>query len=152
MKRFWRRSTVGLGWGLLVLSLGTLQPAEVEAQDGFRLIVHPTNPRSSITPHEASWLFLRKVSRWEHGTEVSPVDLPQDSPVRRSFTREIHGKSVMAVKAYWNRVIYSGGGLPPPVKGSEREVVEYVKRNEGAIGYVSSGTSTRGVKVLRVGP
>jgi hypothetical protein len=40
--------------------------------------------------------------------------------------------------------------VPPPQMKSDREVLDYVKANRGAIGYVSRRAPLKGVKVLKV--
>lgn len=150
MVKDFRRCALGLAVALLTGSLLALWAGETRAQQSFQVIVHPDNPTESISAQRLSWLFLRRATRWDHGADASPVDLPEGSTIRAEFTEEIHDRSVSAVKAYWTRVIYSGGGLPPPVKQSPTEVVEFVGRNAGGVGYVPSGTPLVGVKVLEV--
>jgi len=46
--------------------------------------------------------------------------------------------------------VFAGSGTPPIEKKSDLEVIEYVKKNSGAIGYVSKSTNTTGVKEITV--
>ena len=55
-----------------------------------------------------------------------------------------------AVLAYWNQKMFSGAEVPPPQKSSEREVIEFVRNNAGAVGYVSASAPLTQVKVLRI--
>ena len=130
-----------LGVGLLYLYAG---------EASYRLVVNSENPVSSLSRDEASKLFLKKVRTWEHGVTVLPVDLVSSLPVREEFTREIHGKSVSAVKNYWQQQIFSGRNTPPPEKSSDAEVIAYVKSSPGAIGYVSGKADVGEVKVVRI--
>ena len=67
-----------------------------------------------------------------------------------SFAQTVHGRSGSAVKSYWQKRLFSGRGVPPPEMGSNAEVVAYVERNPGAIGYVRAGQALRGVKRIDV--
>ena len=58
------------------------------------------------------------------------------------------GKPVAAVLSHWQRLIFSGKGVPPSELAGEREVVSFVKRTAGAIGYVSESAAVEGVKAL----
>ena len=40
--------------------------------------------------------------------------------------------------------------MMPKALGSEEQVVEYIAKTEGAVGYVSAGVALMGVKVLDV--
>ena len=64
----------------------------------------------------------------------------------------MHGKKTTAVRSYWLQVIFSGRGVPPPEKPSDKDVIAYVKAHPGAIGYVAATTATDDVKVLKVVP
>jgi ABC-type phosphate transport system substrate-binding protein len=46
--------------------------------------------------------------------------------------------------------VSSGKGAMPKMFASDAEVVAYVRNTKGAIGYVSAGAITEGVKVLDV--
>ena len=137
---------------LLILLVGILLPAGRLHAQAFKVIVNTANPVSSLTKAEASKFFLKKKSKWGHGSEVRPVELPGASSVRGNFTKEIHSKKPAAINAYWQKQIFAGRATPPPEKGSDAEVVAYVQANPGAIGYVSSGASVGGVKVVKITP
>jgi hypothetical protein len=63
----------------------------------------------------------------------------------------VHGKSVAYVTRYWERLIFAGRGIPPPVVASSAAVMELVSANRGAIGYVDAATTIAGdLKVIEV--
>lgn len=120
-------------------------------QAGFKLIVNKDNPVSSLSAKEVSNLFLKKVTKWSHGEAVQPLDLTESSPVREKFSKEIHGRKVSSIKAYWQKQIFSGRKIPPPEKKSDQEVLNFVSNNAGAIAYVSAGSGIpANTKVLTV--
>ena len=122
-------------------------------EEGFKVIVNASNPNSELTKREISKLFLKKVKRWKESNEaVLPVDLIADSPVRGKFSAEIHERKLSSIKAYWQKQIFSGRGVPPPEKTSDEEILKYVEKNVGAIGYVSKSAEidTYAVKVVEI--
>ena len=121
------------------------------AADSYEVVVNSANPVTSLDRGEVSALFLRRTSRWDDGTTVLPVDGP-DSAARESFSKDVLGRKTPAVRSHWLQVIFSGRGVPPPEKASDKEVIAYVKAHPGAIGYVSGSTATNDVKVLTVQP
>ncbi len=117
----------------------------------FKLIVHSSNAAAAaMTTKELSKVFLKKTTHWKDEKKIEVVDLGADSSVRESFSRYVHGKSVTAVKAYWQQQIFSGRATPPAELKDDAAVIEFVKSNEGAIGYVSAGADVEGLKVLAV--
>lgn len=116
----------------------------------FKVIVNAANQTSSMSTKEVSDLFMKKTTKWSNGTTAAPVDLNSNSGVRESFSKKIHGKATAAVRSYWQQAAFSGSASAPPEKANDSEVIEYVKRNPGAIGYVSSEASTAGVKTISI--
>jgi ABC-type phosphate transport system substrate-binding protein len=120
-------------------------------EGGFQIVVSASNSISSIPTAQLTRLFLKKTTTWSNGLKVVPVDQRRNSTVREAFSQRVHGKDASNIISYWQRQIFSGKASPPPEVSSDREVLEFIRRNSGAIGYVSSGTSLGGgVKAVRV--
>ena len=136
---------------VLFVALGIFA-ARSEAQDAsaYKVIVHPTNATTQISRLKVGEMFLKKLTRWPEGAPVMPVEPSAKTPMRQRFALEIYGKQVIAISAYWQQMIFSGKGIPPPEKSTDVDVVAYVRDTPGAIGYVWAGTDTSGVKVVAV--
>lgn len=134
----------------LVLSLGGASRLAAQGRS-YVVIVNEGNTVADVTTEELSLVFLKRAPRWSTGQAVTPVDLSDRSPVRASFSRDVHGKSTAEVKSYWHTVIFTGRGVPPMEASSEEAVVAFVRANPGAIGYVSATTSLgQGVRAVTV--
>lgn len=122
-------------------------------EPGFKIIVNASNPSEALSAKEISKLFLKKVTKWKEGGEkAEPVDLIDDLEIREDFSKVIHGRKVSSIKSYWQKKIFSGRGVPPLEAESEQKVLEFVAKNNGAIGYVSEAANIDAyeLKVLRV--
>ena len=117
----------------------------------FSVIVHADNRATTISRDELSKVFLKRNAKWPDGQHVEPVDLKPDAAARIAFTDAVHRKAVRAIRAFWQQQIFSGRDVPPPEKNTETEVLEFVKQNPGAVGYVSADVRLiDGVKTLVV--
>lgn len=125
-------------------------PVRAQAPVGYRVIVNPANPVTEVDRPFLLRAFLKKITRWQDGSTIRPVDQNLDSPVRRVFTEDVLGRTVAAVRNGWEQAIFDGRDVPPPELDSDAEVVDYVLRNPGAIGYVSPQAALNGARVLRV--
>ena len=137
---------------ILLISIGFLLGSglsHARAAD-YQVIVNSGNPVSSLSRDQVSKMFLKKVTKWENGRKILPVDLASSSPVREKFSQDIHHRSVSAIKNYWQQQVFSGRSAPPPEKTSDAEVLDYIQANPGAIGYVSGSANVKEVKVLQV--
>ena len=131
----------------LALCFGCLLCSDLYAQ-GYTIIVHPSTSISSFSKNDISKLFLKKKTTWPSGAKVLPVDLLAASSVRIRFSKDIHGKDVSSIAAYWQQQIFSGRSVPPPEEASDKAVIAFVQEHPGAIGYVSGGVVSGIVKVL----
>ena len=135
-----RRAVLAVGV-VAVLAAGAAPVASADAR--FRVIVNPQVKGGQIPRTALSSIFLGRAPRWGDGSEVRPVDQSLRSPLRVAFSNDVHMQGLMEIQVYWQREI-AKGRVPPPVKSSDDEVVEYVASTPGAIGYVSTGTALPG--------
>ena len=136
-------------FGLAILLAAA--PKALTAQGGFVVIANEASGVQELSADDVSRMFFKRTTQWPNGQVIVPVDLPVRARTRATFSQAVHGKSVSAVTAYWNRQIFSGRGVPPVERSSEQEVVTFVRSTPNAIGYVSVGTSLgSGVKEVRI--
>lgn len=145
-----RQSLSILALTALCMGMGAAVASAAGSLADFVVVVHPAQDLSSITTADLTKLFLKKTPKWPNGTAVAPVDQAVDAGVREVFSELVLGKKVSAVGSYWQQQVFSGQGIPPEVKAGDAEVLSYVKATPGAIGYVSAGAATDGVKVVAV--
>lgn len=126
----------------LVLATTTLLASQSgspgAATPAFRVIVHASNPVASAGREELSAIFMKRLGRWPSGADIIPIDQQQESVVREQFSRAVHGKNTAYVIRYWHRLIFAGRGIPPREAKNDAAVIDFVRAERGAIGYVSS--------------
>jgi ABC-type phosphate transport system substrate-binding protein len=115
---------------------------------GYLIIVNESNPADELERRFVADAFLRKVTLWPRGDVIHPVDLAPSSPIRRRFTEDVLKRSVDSVKSYWQQHIFAGRDLPPPELETDDDVIAYVLKHPGAVGYVSAGAELRGTKAI----
>ncbi|MDP2341200.1 MAG: hypothetical protein Q8O67_09590 [Deltaproteobacteria bacterium] len=119
-------------------------------EPSFRVIVHKSNPVTSMSRSDLERLFLKKESRWSEDRPADPIDQASTSPVRAEFSRLVLHKSTDAVVSYWQQRIFSGRGVPPALRGSEAEIVDYIAKSPGGVAYVSAAADLKDTKVVVV--
>jgi ABC-type phosphate transport system substrate-binding protein len=145
-----RSALILVAFAALLLALVTPVFADAPAVPIYQVIV---NPASKLTEVDRSFLedaYLKKISHWPSDQMIRPVDLLPSSATRRAFSEAVVHRSIDAVKGYWQQRIFSGRDVPPPELDSDDEVVKYVLKYEGAVGYVSRGANLNGSKVIAV--
>jgi ABC-type phosphate transport system substrate-binding protein len=117
------------------------------AEPAFVVVAHPAVQVNEFSRAQLSRFFLKKTTQWPDASLVRPVE-PLEPKLREAFAQQVHERSAAAIAAYWNALIFSGRELPPLEKATDADVVAYVRATPGAIGYVSAGADTAGVKVI----
>ena len=137
----------------VALAVGVISPSAhaADADAGYKLVVHAANPVTTLSRDNVTQIFLKKTTTWPNGQPIAPVDQRSDAPSRHAFSLSVLRRETHEVASYWNQMIFSGRALPPPTKGSDEEVLAFVRTNPNAIGYVDGETPIgEGVKVVRV--
>lgn len=112
------------------------------------VIVSVKNPTSSISPDDVEKIFLGKLKLFPNGSSAIPLDLPDKSSDKDLFYEKALRKTDSQLRAYWSRVIFTGGGAPPKAAGSPTDMVNLVSENPNTIGYVDETLLTDTVKVV----
>lgn len=135
--------------GLLVIaSLTILLSANALAGD-VRIIANPSVNAEAISASEIKSVFLQERNSLHDGTHVEPV-LSKGGPTHEAFLRDYLGRNDDALQNYYRSLVFTGKGSMPKALHSDAEVVAYVAKTRGAIGYVSATAVVDGVKTLAV--
>lgn len=113
------------------------------------IIANPTVQAREISADDLRAVFLGTKTSLPDGDYLKPV-LEKGGPVHAAFLKRYLGKTDFALQTYYRSLIFSGKGSMPTTLSSDAEVVAYVQRNRGAIGYVDPSAVDNGVKTIRV--
>ena len=134
----------------LAVAFGLSLPGAVQAQ-GYQVVVNAANGVSEMSKDDVSKVFLKKSHKFPGGGDAVAVDQDASGSVREGFSQAVHGRSASAIESHWQQQIFAGKDVPPEVLKTDAAVLDYVRANPGAIGYVSAGASLgSGVKAITV--
>ena len=120
------------------------------AHADFYVVAQAGNPNPALTQKEAVNLFMGRSRAFANGEFALIFDLPRDSPKRAAFYRSLTGMSLAQVTSYWSRLMFSGQSSPPQPLPDEATMIEIVKHNPNAIGWLSTAPSDKGLRILLV--
>ena len=120
------------------------------ARADFYIIVHASNPQRTMTQREVVDLFMGRSRAFVSGEFAIAFDLPRDSPGRAAFYQALIGMSAAQVTSYWSRLMFSGQSMPPQPLPDEATMIEIVKRNPNAIGWVTREPTDKQVRTVFV--
>jgi hypothetical protein len=133
---------------ILMLTAATLFATHANAD--FYLVVPASNPQRSMTQKEALDLFMGRSRAFANGDFALVFDLPRDSQTRAAFYQLLTGMNQAQVNSYWARLMFSGQSMPPQPLPDEAAMVNIVKRNPSAIGWLTKEPNDKQLRTLLV--
>lgn len=128
-----------------VLMLAT--PFDASADD-IIVVANPSVPTDTLAQDEIQSIFLGEIVKWSNNQMITVVTL-QDEEMHERFLEKYIRRTPFQFNNVWRRILFTGKGKPPEKMKSQEELLEYVAKTAGAIGYVSSGLiGTKTVKVV----
>jgi TonB family protein len=118
------------------------------ATDDLKIVANKNIGADSISAAELKSVFLEESIRFA-GTSVEPV-LEDKGAVHETFLKEYLGKDANNLETYYRTLVFNGRGSMPKTLHSDAEVLAYVAKTNGAIGYVSAAIKADNVKTLVV--
>jgi ABC-type phosphate transport system substrate-binding protein len=126
----------------------TLAAASSLAHAEIVVIVSAKNPTDTLSPGQATDIFLANTATFPAGGQSIPIDQAEGVPLRDEFYRALAGKSPAQVKGYWSKMIFTGKGRPPKEVPNNAAVEKLVAENPNAIGYIDKSAIDASVKIV----
>jgi TonB family protein len=114
-----------------------------------KIIANLSVKANSISTGELRGVFLADRTSLKDGSHVEPV-FERSGPAHEIFLREFLRESNESLQSHYGALVFTGKAAMPKSFNSDDEVLAYVARTRGAIGYVRDSAGTEGVKVLAV--
>lgn len=110
------------------------------------IILNGASPVSNLNEDELKDYYLGKKTHWPDGSKVVVVVL-KDGTSHESLMKRL-GKSSSQFTTGWKKLVFTGKGAMPEQVGNEDELVSFIAKTPGAIGYADNGKAKEGVKAI----
>ncbi len=131
---------------LLIAILQVYQSASAE----IFVIVNKSNTIQTMTKTEVTGIFMGRYQSFKNGVFALPLDQQSDGQNRASFYTALTGRNISFINAYWTRLLFTGRATPPKGLTDNTSVIDLVKTNPNAIGYIDSSISPDALKDVKV--
>ena len=125
---------------LIPLSLALFSVGVATAAAEVVVIAHNN---TTLAAHEVREVFLGE-KQFAGAVRLMPVD---NSPAQAEFLSKVLKLEVDRYSTAWTKKSFREGLNPPPLKSGDAEVLDYVRRTPGAVGYVSKAPT--GVQIVQ---
>lgn len=126
----------------LLLGAGT-------ALAGPILIAHKDVSVDAVTAGDLNKMLLGKSANWPDGSRVV-LSMLKDGPIADEFLKTYAKKSPKQFGTFWKKAVFSGTGEMPAAFDTEADLVVFVSRTPGAIGFIDEATAHDEVKVIGI--
>jgi ABC-type phosphate transport system substrate-binding protein len=128
----------------LIVSLGSF------AQLGEFVVIGNNTGFKASTKANAKAIFRGKYSSWKNGESVTIVLPSTKSDNVVSVASQVYGLTVKGMQKYWLEQVFQGRSNAPVFFETDEEIINYVKRNPGAVGIVRSSRSVPQSLVIQI--
>ncbi len=115
---------------LLFCMLSTTASAESIA------IVVSSKAQQTLSLEQVNHIFLGRVVSLNSGQKLTPLVLPQNNPVHKSFAKIVLSKSTVQLKSYWAKQLFTGKGSVPRTVNNVADVRKLFGENTRFISYL----------------
>jgi len=134
--------------GVVLLSAAGLFPGMAYAGDVV-VICNDSVTVDTLNKRDIKNIFLGKKTRWEGGDKISFVTL-KGGDAHDLFLKLYVRKTSSQFSNYWKKKAFSGKGRIPKSFGTPEELIDYVMKTPGAIGYVPSDAYQDQIKSMMI--
>lgn len=131
---------------LLVFSCIVTQVHSLEAR--LYLIANPSVEVDKIDKDQVRRIFTMYQTNWPDSQPIVVFVLASQHPTHQRFSRETLGLFPYQLDRIWNKLVYSGLGEGPIRVQNETEMMERIKQQSGAIGYVMASDIPADIKFI----
>lgn len=115
---------------------------------GYVVIANPSLAGVHISANDLKQIFLGTKTR-AGGRRIESV-VARSGSAHRQFASDCVGKTEAGLQNYFRMLVFSGKGNMPKSFATAAEMVDYVARTEGAIGYVGPDVDLSGVVLVHL--
>jgi ABC-type phosphate transport system substrate-binding protein len=132
----------------LSMSFVPYSPTTIEVA----VVINAENPVNKMEADFVKNYWLRRfVKRWkEINKGILPTDRKSRCAEQEIFYNQVLGLPTEAVETYLTSRQYQNGDNPPVKLSNDAEIIEYVGREAGAIGYVNAASISARDKSVKV--
>lgn len=127
----------------VLILLGALVSSGASAD--LAIVTHPDSQVISLDRSQLINIYMGRYRQLPTGEAALPVDL---TPLKARFYRALVNKDLAEISSYWARLVFSGQVSPPLQLKSSAKVLEYVRHNPGALGFVEDGQAPADLRVV----
>ena len=131
----------------LALSTFSLQGPAASA-DSLYVVVSAHNPIRSLSTAELVAIYTGRTRAFPNGDAATPLDQRRDGAARAEFYQSLTGMDIARINSYWARLHFTGQVRPPQTAEDDAAMVQRLRNDPSAIGYLTREPQDGSVRVV----
>jgi ABC-type phosphate transport system substrate-binding protein len=121
----------------------------VLAQGDILIITNKNVAVDTLSKSELKEIFLGSRIKWKDNKSVH-FAISGDESMHSEFLKTYINRSESQFKRHWKKMVFTGKGEKPKTFKTKEELLEYVSKTDGAIGYIDDNTVAVNVKTIKL--
>jgi len=113
------------------------------------IIVNKDVTMEFIEKSTISNIYFGNMTKWPDGQTIHVVMLKKGK-THETFVYKLLKSTPSKLKSYWKKVVFTGIGVRPKIFKKEEDMVDYISKTKGTIGYIDHSVSHEEVKTLKI--
>ena len=134
---------------ILITLLVFFKPAKAQLKEvqGFVLVQKQTGLGNSLKQREVVRIFQGKYTRWPQTQVQVLISLPSSKhPYALAVCKIMGYNNFKEMQKYWLSMVFQGRFSAPVFLDTDQEIIDYVLRNSGAVGVISTASISTTLK------
>lgn len=131
---------------VIIISITAFSYAEIT------IIANKSVKQDTITKKEVKKVFQGRQKTWDDGSNII-VTILKDDTIFRKFLKSYVKTNPTQFKNVWRRLIFTGKVTSDQIQifSTEEDVLSYITKTKGAIGYTAIENIPGGLKIIQIG-
>jgi hypothetical protein len=135
--------------GVTALSLALAwSPDAALAADALYVVVSAQSPVRAVAQKDVLALYTGRTRTLPGGEAATPIDQQHDGAARADFYLALTGMDIARINSYWARLHFTGQVQPPRTVEDDLAVVQRLRADPTAIGYLTREPQDGSVRVV----
>lgn len=113
------------------------------------IITNNNVAEDELSRKELKEIYLGSRIKWGDNKAVHFV-ISGDDSMHSEFLKTYIKRSSSQYKSHWKKMVFTGKGQKPKSFKTKEELIEYVSKTDGAIGYIDDKTVAVNVKSIKL--
>ncbi|MBK6640718.1 MAG: hypothetical protein IPI23_01290 [Bacteroidetes bacterium] len=120
---------------MLLIMLGNVSIA-FSQESKLAVVANDKGAPETITEAEIIKIFKGEKQWWKDGTKIVIAFMKTSTPTGSEASKKVLGMSGDQLNKHWLSLVFQGKAKAPVFFNTEKELVDFVSQNKGAIGIV----------------